>query len=212
MTTETTGSYKCPLCNKLSRHKIIMSTNEFGSCDLDTRPAEMRRSTMHTWVQECPHCGYAASKLTDTPEVDAAFLQTPEYLSYGGIAFGSELAKKFYRLYLIKRHAKDARNAYFSALEAAWASDDAKDDESAVACRNLAIEPLEEWIEEEPENEHLKLMKFDVLRRARRFDEMLQYAEEVAFEDAFLRGIANFAVELAKKQDAACYTVADVPE
>ena len=210
MINETTGAYKCPLCGKISRHRIVMGADGSDVYDLDTRPPETRRSTMFSWVQECPYCGYVANKLTDKPPVDAAFLQTPEYVDCGGIAFQSDLAKQFYRLYLIKTKAGDARNAYWSALEAAWASDDFLDDQSAVACRKLAIEPLEKWIEQDPGNEHLKAMKIDVLRRAGKFDEAIQYAEQLTFSDGFLQKIADYEVELAKKQDAACHKTDEV--
>ncbi len=210
MFTETTGAYKCPLCGKISRHRIVMGSDESDVYDLDTRPPETRRSTMFSWVQECPYCSYVASKLTDRPPVDAAFLKTPEYVGCGGIAFLSDLAKQFYRLYLIKTRVGDARNAYWSALEAAWASDDFLDDQSSVACRKLAIEPLEKWIEQQPDNEHLKIMKIDVLRRAGMFDEAIRYAEQLTFSDAFLQKIADYEVELAKKQDAACHKTDEV--
>ena len=210
MTTEATEAYKCPICNEFSQHVIIMSTNAFGSMDLDTRPPEMQRSTIFAWVQECPHCGYVAHELSDEPSVDAAFLKTPEYVGYGGIAFQSNLAKKFYRLYLINANAGDASDTFWAALHAAWASDDAEDEASAIICRKLALDPLDKLIEQEQDDENLKLLKLDVLRRAKMFDEAIQYAKQLSFQEEFLQKIANLEVELTRKRDASCHTVAEV--
>jgi hypothetical protein len=55
----------CFVCGKDSLQANIASTIAFGSPDLDTRPPQMKRSTIMTWVQRCPECGYCASQLTD---------------------------------------------------------------------------------------------------------------------------------------------------
>jgi hypothetical protein len=60
MTTYDRKVLRCYCCGKTSEHSILMSTNSFGSPDLDQRSAEMERDTIHTWLQECPFCGYVA--------------------------------------------------------------------------------------------------------------------------------------------------------
>ena len=64
MTTQNSVTIICTLCNKENEFTEIMSSNEFGSPDLDTRPPEMMRSTIFTWVQQCSRCGYCASNIS----------------------------------------------------------------------------------------------------------------------------------------------------
>ncbi len=43
----------CAMCGAKSTHRGIMSTNAFGSPDLDLRPPEMERSTMGSILRGC---------------------------------------------------------------------------------------------------------------------------------------------------------------
>lgn len=209
MTTMSYSSLQCPICKTVSRYQTMMSSNQFGSCDLDTRPPEMFRSTMHTWVQKCPKCGYAAGKMTDKPLVDEAFIKTEEYLTTGGIPFASELAKSFFQLYLTYRHAKDARNAFWSALQAAWASDDADDAPSAAAARKLALEQLDRWEVQSDQAQQNALIKADLLRRIGEFDAAKQSLENAKITGELLKQIARAIILLCEKRDAQCHTVQD---
>ena len=66
MTTLAYEDIKCSHCGTVAEQLVCNSTNEFGARDLDLRPGEMLRSTMHTWMQSCVSCGYVAASL-DTP-------------------------------------------------------------------------------------------------------------------------------------------------
>lgn len=172
----------------------------------------MTRRTMHTWLQACPECGYVASKLTDKPTVDADFLKTENYVNCGGIPFSSDLAKNFYRLYLIKKHDGDARNAFWSALEAAWASDDAGDEGSALKARLAALPQIDLWIEKDGIADNLVLLKTDVLRRTRNFAKGIEFVQGYQFKDEFHHKIGLAEIDLCQKEDDACHTIADVVE
>lgn len=212
MTTYAHSSRKCPICNTISRYAELMSTNSMGYCDLDTRPAGMQRMTMHTWLQACPKCGYVASKLSDAPTVDKDFVNSDAYKTCDGVDFKSDLAVKFYRLYLIKKHDNDARNAFWSALEAAWASDDAHDVENAVKARLAALEQLDLWMAKDGDAPNLALIKTDLLRRVRRFDAAIEVVKEREFQEDLLAKIAKLEIKLCEAQDDACHTVAKVAE
>ena len=54
---------ECSVCGETTEQPVLMSTNSWGYPDLDLRPPEMQRSTMHVWIQECPHCGYSFPKV-----------------------------------------------------------------------------------------------------------------------------------------------------
>ena len=92
---------KCSVCAKSSPQPVLTSTNSFGYPDLDLRPPEMQRSTMGTWIHECPHCGYVAGSLEEESDISEDFLKGDEYLTCEGLDFKSDLSKLFFRSYLI---------------------------------------------------------------------------------------------------------------
>ncbi|MBU06018.1 MAG: hypothetical protein CL877_08750 [Dehalococcoidales bacterium] len=53
MTTIRDEEQICAMCGAKSTHRGIMSTNAFGSPDLDLRPPEMERSTMGSILRGC---------------------------------------------------------------------------------------------------------------------------------------------------------------
>ena len=58
MTTIFEEENHCSVCGSKSVQAVIRSTNTMGPPDLDTRPAEMERSTINYWIQTCPSCGF----------------------------------------------------------------------------------------------------------------------------------------------------------
>ena len=92
----------CFVCGKESSVTVMASTNTLGGTpDLDLRPAEMMRSTMPRWIQECPHCGYIAGSLDKETTVTQKWLKGMHFISCGDRWFRSDLAEKFYKYYLI---------------------------------------------------------------------------------------------------------------
>ena len=201
----------CAVCHKSFKTTQLGSTNEFGSRDLDLRPAEMQRSTMRYWVESCPNCGYVAYNIEATPKIKKQFLQTEAYVSCDGLAFQSDLAEEFYRLHLIGLETGNASTAYHAALYAAWACDDAQDTANAVACRLKAIPCLMELAEQDRKlAETLTVAKTDLMRRAGLFDQLIEEYAGKTFSDELLAKIVAFQVEKAKQRDTACYRVCDV--
>ena len=210
MTTMTRTSSRCAKCRRVSSHPDIMSTNAFGYSDLDLRPPEMKRSTMHTWVQECPYCGYVAPKLSQNVELPEGFLDSEAYRSCEGKTFSSELAARFYRLYLIKKNTNEAEAAITSIVRAAWACDDADDHDNAIICRELASALVPQAIAENPEAEDTyRMINADLLRRSGHFQELKEEYQNFRFSDGFLQQLLAFELQKAEEQDTACYTVGD---
>ena len=201
---------KCAVCHAESRQTVLASTNRFGAPDLALRPPEMMRSTMCWWVEECPQCGYAAANLEDLTPVSAVWLQAEDYRTCEGKNFLSPLAARFYKQYMILRQSEDGEETFAALLHAAWACDDAGDEENASACRRLALEPLEKLIAENGDNELLKVQRADILRRAGLFATLIAEYEPTAYSEEVHRKIVAFQIEKAKAKDSACYTLGDV--
>jgi hypothetical protein len=79
--------------------------------------------------------------------------------------------------------------------------------------RKLALKSIDKIItKDDNERENLKLIKADLLRRSLQFDEMIEEFKDVTFEDEIRNEIIKFQLELAAKEDSACYTIEDVPK
>ena len=97
---------KCAICGADVACTSLVSTNVFGSPDLDLRPPEMKRSTMPYWVQECTKCSYVSKKVTDESDVTIEWLKSENYRTCDSISFSSELAIRFYKFYLISLYGR----------------------------------------------------------------------------------------------------------
>ncbi len=204
-------SNKCSVCGATNEFTVLSSTNQFGSPDLDLRPAPMQRDTMDYWYQECPNCGYISGEVSDPCSIDSEFLKSEEYLSCDGIDFKSDLAKKFYRYHKIKLMDQNDENAFNAVLYAAWACDDEKDDENAVLCRKKACQLVNNLLcGIQKDNSSFLLMKADLLRRSGSFEQLLTEYQDMKFDDKLPDQILSFELEKARQQDTACYRVSDV--
>ncbi len=212
MSTMRPMNFTCSVCGHSDNYVVLTSTNAFGSPDLDLRPPQMRRGTMNLWLQECSECGYIAGSVEDKTTITREFLSGEKFLSCGGMKFRSALAERFCRHYLIAIEEGDIRKAFFSMLHAAWACDDSKDGENAAACRVKAIGLLEELLVQEPDSDdagNLIVLKADLLRRAGRFDDVIEQYADFHSDEKIIDGIIRFQIAKAKEKDTACYRVAD---
>ncbi len=202
---------RCAVCGAKSEQLSLISTNAFGSPDLDLRPPEMERSTMEYWVQKCPRCGYVAEHLEKVPKIHAPFLKKDEYRKCLGLTFKSDLAETFFQQYLIQVVEKDTQKAFYAALHAAWACDDEGDEEKAVLCRKYALAELDKLIEK-AEDETLFVQRADLLRRAGLFETVIEEYEDRVYSEDLLTRVAMFQVRKSYAGDSSCYTVADAME
>ena len=203
---------KCSVCGKTSQQHVLLSTNSSGYSDLDLRPPEMQRSTMITWIHECPHCGYVASDLGDELKISKNFLKTEEYLTCDGFNFNSELSELFYKSFLIASQSGDAYDCFYSLRNCVWKCDD-YEDEAAIAIRKLAIPYIDEIIRKDDENKNTFLViKSDFLRRSGELEQLISEYENLTIGDEILDRIIQFQIQKALEEDTSCYTVGVVVE
>lgn len=206
MTIITKIEIKCSVCGKTSQRAVMTSTNSWGRPDLDLRPAPMYRDTMNVWLMECPHCGYVAKGLNNELKTTSDILKSEEYLTCEGNDFKSDLSKRFYRRYLISKAEKEYNSEFYSLLHCAWACDDA-DDGLAVEMRKLAVNLVDKV---DDENENLKLIKADLLRRSLQFERLIEEYSDFTSDDELSYSIIRFQLGLAAMKDSDCYTIQDV--
>lgn len=202
---------ECSVCKNTSSHPVLLSTNQMGYQDMDTRPSEMYRSTMNTWIMECPHCGYVAGSLKKDLIINADYLKSEEYETCSGIEFKSKLAARFYRQYLIENEKFEEIAAFFALLHCAWACDDAKDLQNSEYARRTAIKTANKIIKNNrKDNEDLIVIKADLLRRIGEYDQLIREYENFSLHDELLDKIIRFQVEKAQQKDNDRYTLKEV--
>ena len=163
MTDYSTKKLQCYCCSKTSEHSVLMSSNSFGSPDLDQRPPKMYRWTIASWLQECPYCGYVAPSI-DKGDVKArSFLDSAEFRAASLDPSPDPVSRRF--LVRAAQHAHDGerRLAFLSTLSAAWVADDSNRPTDAAALRLRAAHHLEG---SRITSVDTRLLLLDVLRRA----------------------------------------------
>lgn len=194
---------ECPICKTNFEIYILMSTNTMGSPDLDLRPSEMQRSTMNTWVHECPSCGYVAVDFDQKPSVTGEFIESEFYQGCDGFDFKNPLSRRFYRQHLLEAYDFEK---FHALLHCAWACDDGNDLENARLIRTRCLEILKNL----DLDENLEIQKADILRRSGNFAQVIREYEKKTYGEDILNRIRDFQIEKSRLEDDGCYTVSDV--
>lgn len=215
MTTIFEEEVTCGLCGHRQTVSEIGSTNSFGAMDLDTRPPEMRRSTMSHWVHECQECGYVAPELEKTVATDAKRVATTDYRQALSRGDRAKLANRFVCRALLEEAAGDLVSAGWRHLHAAWACDDAEQAEEARVQRLAALELFERA---RAQGAHAmksvaggdELLLADIARRAGQFERALQYcAAGLALPEvpAFVTSLLMLQQDLVRARDTGRHSV-----
>jgi hypothetical protein len=213
MTTFYTETLTCQSCGKTSEHHRLGSTNQFGSPDLDTRPAGMARSTLRARILVCPHCNYCADDISK-PAIDVSRcvssgayqeqFKSPEYPA---------LANVFLCNAIIQESIRKFDAAGWANMKAAWVCDDAKNSAGAKKCRIRAVELFRKALSigqnfaSQPGADDPILV--DLLRRSEQFQEATKQLELGLSKcpEETIRKILEAERVLIAKRDVECHTV-----
>jgi len=204
---------ECSVCGKSSSNLELFSSNTFGgSPDIDFRPPEMIRSTINSWICECPYCGYVASDLEKKLITSKEFLKSEEYLTCDGFNFKEKLSNLFYKDFLIKKQSNDAEECFISLRNCAWSCDDSMDTKNAKVIRKLALPYIDELIQKDKNGikDKYLVIKADFLRRSGEFTKLIDEYENLKIDDSLLDKIIKFQIKKAKEKDTYCYNIDDV--
>jgi len=210
----------CAVCGSKQTVQEIGSTNSFGAMDLDTRPPEMKRSTIRLWVHECDECGYVAPELGAAADGAGRIVASAEYRAELGNASRAKLANRFMCRALLEVAAGDLVSAGWRRLHAAWACDDADLGEEARVQRRAALECFKRA---RAQGEHAmksvvggdEVLLADVARRAGEFERALEYcATGLALPEipAFVTKLLLYQRELVMARDIGCHKVSEAEE
>lgn len=144
----------CAVCGAPAPAVFRAPTPEIAP-DLDLRPGEPARSTMDRWLQSCRRCGAAAPDLAALPPAAREVVGDGWDRSVPATQRWAALAEAL----------GDTRNQAEALLQAAWAADDAGEDNAATALRRRVAALWADAADTET-----ALRRLDVLRRAGEFD------------------------------------------
>lgn len=214
MTSFRIKTITCAVCGASVECTILMSTNAFGSPDLDLRPPEMQRSTLGSWLQECTECGYVAGDISIATDGAREIIASSEYRKLLADDQLPEIADIFHRFSLLQ--TSDSRECGIAKLRAAWACDDAGAGSLAQQYRSDAADRLLELrpFEDSEDGASLGTMLVDVLRRASRHGEALDLIHElntmtVVSSNETVGRVLVFQQALCREEDIGCHTIAD---
>lgn len=221
MTTYETRSVTCAACGTTSEHQRAVDVPSFGWPDLDLRPPEMRRGTMHTWLQDCPSCGFVAADISKRSDAERAAIEGPvnaptwaEMLGQrGGV---DALARRFERRAFLESQIDKPGLAGFRMLCAAWDADDRKDTTGARFYREQAAPLFEAALANDPDAKEATdwtIQLVDVLRRIGKWDEADEYCDRLlGHPTPKIHGIGRFQNRMIAEGDDGRFTIAIVME
>lgn len=215
MTTLFRETKQCSVCGSEAEYTDLSSTNTIGSTDLDTRPPEMRRSTMFTWVQRCVACGYCNFDVSELRLGAPAVIDTIDYRRQLTCPDSPELANTFLCAAMTGQAAGSYASATWSLVHAAWVCDDAGQLENAGTCRGKAAVMLlvaqEHGQNVGSDDRTSSVILVDLLRRSGQAEKARQLISKQRGRrprDVISRMLAYQTV-LLDENDTDCHTIAD---
>lgn len=171
------GQVACGVCGRESRQPPFRPPPPEQAPDLDLRPGEPVRSTMARWLQQCPHCGYAAPAIAKAHPAAAAAVYAAPFRALIAEAAEPPLARRFLAWAHVLEETGALHAAAEATLQAAWVADDAGKPDLARAWRQEAVAL---WRSGLPLDAEQTVRVVDALRRAEAWDDAEATAAELA--------------------------------
>ena len=201
------ATVRCAVCGRESRQKLLRGVRQSGPPDLDLRPAEMARSTMQHWLQQCPACGYAAPRIDEAEPQATEIVAAGPYRALLAEASFPPLARRFLCRAMLLEEMGDLHGAAEATLHAAWVADDWRKPDLARAWRLDAVALFRQG-PPPPLEQRVRIV--DILRRAGDFVGAAAQAGELersSLPEPVDRVVA-FERRLIAAGDVRAYTVA----
>ena len=209
MTRSRPIEIKCALCGTDNEVMHLDSTNTSGPNDLDTRPSEMMRSTMHTWVQSCSNCGYSSKDITIEIPGAREIIASEEYKQILNNHEVYELARKFLSYALILKKTGNIRKAIDNTLFAAWDCDDYESVNASAKKYRIEALLLIDSFDPGCEDKNLELLKIDLLRRTDQFEKAIAFAKKIKTEEDTTK-LVLYQIRLCENKDNKAHTFGEI--
>lgn len=216
MTTMFEEEVVCCICGEKINHMGIGSTNSFGSPDLDTRPAEMQRSTICHWIQRCHSCGYCSPDISECGDKTKEIINSKEYQNIIESSEVPEIAASFLALSYEKEKQQEYSDSAWRAIHAAWVCDDENNLVSSAKCRKQAVNLIKKAknhgqiiADQAGASEAITI---DLMRRSGMHQEALELSGVMKAEDIeeIIMQVIKYEEVLIAKADIAAHTISEV--
>ncbi|MBR0669925.1 hypothetical protein [Neoroseomonas soli] len=171
------GLVTCGVCGRESRQAPFRPPPPEQAPDLDLRPGEPVRSTMARWLQQCPHCGYAAPSIAKAHPAAAAAVSAAPFRALLQDSSHPALARRFLAWALVLEETGALHAAAEATLQAAWVADDGGRADLSRAWRQEAVAL---WRSGPPLDAEQTVRVVDALRRAEAWEDAEATAAELA--------------------------------
>ena len=206
---------ECVVCNEISNQAVIISTNVFGSPDLDTRPPEMERSNLEFEIQRCPSCGYCSSDLSKCHENSKDIVGSQKYKTIITDCLLPEVASSFMALSYEYEQNNQIRDSVWSAIQASWICDDEENLEASKNCRKQALSLIEKAGSYEKllsdQVGSSELIAIDLMRRVGMFSKGLKLVKSTKVKDVdeVIFKVIDYEEKLIEMKDVESHTISE---
>lgn len=174
------GQVACAVCGTESRQSAFRASPPEQAPDLDLRPGPPLRGSMSRWLQQCPHCGYAAPEIAQAHPAAAQAVGAAHFRAVLNDAAVPPLARRFLAWALVLEETGALHAAAEATLHAAWVADDLNRPELARAWRREAVAL---WRSGPPLDPEQVVRVVDSLRRAGLPEDAEATAQRLLAED-----------------------------
>ena len=197
----------CAVCGTQSHQPPFRPKPPEQAPDLDLRPGEPVRGTMARWLQQCPHCGYAAPSIAKAHPAAAQAVAAAPFRALLAETTHPPLGRRFLAWAHVLEETGALHAAAEATLQAAWVADDLDLHDLA---RSWRLEAVALWRHGPALDAEQTVRVVDALRRAGAFEDAetsalaLQQADP---PEAVLQVLA-LELRLISAQDMGRHTVA----
>lgn len=197
----------CAVCGTGSRQVAFRPGPPEQAPDLDLRPGEPVRSTMARWLQQCPHCHYAAPSIARAHPAAAQAVAAAPFRALIVESTHPPLARRFLAWAHVLEETGALHAAAEATLHAAWVADDLG---RAELARGWRLEAVALWRSGPTLDPEQQIRVIDALRRAHAWDDAGTAARsllDTAPPEAVSQ-VATLELRLVEAGDAGRHTVA----
>jgi hypothetical protein len=198
---------RCAVCGGESRQPPFKPGPPEQAPDLDLRPGEPLRSTMARWLQQCPHCAYAAPDIGRAHPAAAEAVAAAPFRALIADTTHPPLARRFLAWAHVLEETGALHAAAEATLHAAWVADDGARPDLALTWRQDAVAM---WRSGPPLDAEQTVRVIDALRRAEAWADAETTAATLAASgppEAVAQVVA-LELRLVSRRDAGRHTMA----
>lgn len=158
----------CAVCATPSRQPPFRPSPPEQAPDLDLRPGEPVRGTMGRWLQQCPHCGYAAPSIAKAHPAAAQAVAAAPFRALLADTSHPPLGRRFLAWAHVLEETGALHASAEATLQAAWVADDLNRPDLAQPWR---LEAVALWRAGPALDAEQTVRVIDALRRAGAFED-----------------------------------------